>query len=135
MADGKGDKPACVSACPQQALTYGTREELLTIAHARIRENPGKYVNHIYGEKEIGGTTMLYLGGTSFEALGFRVDLPEIALPKLTWAVQEKIPAVFLSALGLLSGIAWWTHRSAEKVAPHHVPSPAESFSAADDDD
>ncbi|MCI0476685.1 MAG: 4Fe-4S dicluster domain-containing protein, partial [Anaerolineales bacterium] len=70
MADGKRDKPACVSACPQQALTYGTRDELLTIAHARIRENPGKYVNHIYGEKEIGGTTMLYLGGTSFEALG-----------------------------------------------------------------
>lgn len=111
MADGKRDKPACVSACPQQALTYGTRDELLTIAHARIRENPDQYVNPVYGEKEIGGTTMLYLGGTSFEALGFRVDLPEIALPRLTWDVQEKIPAVFLGALGLLSGIAWWTHR------------------------
>lgn len=112
MADGKRDKPACVAACPQQALQFGTREELLNIAHARIRENPGKYVNHVYGEKEIGGTTMLYLAGTSFEALGFRVDLPTISLPQLTWDAQTKVPAAFFGMMGLLSGIAWWTHRS-----------------------
>jgi len=127
MANGKRDKPACVAACPQQALTYGDREELLTIARSRIRENPGKYVNHVYGAKEIGGTTMLYLSSTSFEALGFRVDLPDIPLPRLTWEVQTKIPGVFLGALGLLSGIAWWTHRTEQKPAPAPVP--------ADDDD
>jgi len=112
MAGGKRDKPACVSACPQQALMYGAREELLELAHARIRENPGKYVNHVYGEKEVGGTTMLYLAGTSFEALGFRVDLPEIALPQLTWEAQTKVPFAFFGMMGLLSGIAWWTHRN-----------------------
>jgi formate dehydrogenase iron-sulfur subunit len=117
LADGKRDKPACVSACPVQALTYGSREELLTIAQARIRENPGKYVNQVYGENEIGGTTMMYLSNTPFEALGFRIDLPEIALPRLTWDVQTKIPGVFLGALTLLSGIAWWTHRKEPKAA------------------
>jgi formate dehydrogenase iron-sulfur subunit len=123
LADGKRDKPACVSACPAQALTYGTRDELLTIARARIHENPGKYVNHIYGENEIGGTTMLYLAGTPFEALGFRTDLPGIALPQLTWDVQTQIPGVFLGAFALLSGIAWWTHRKEPKAAT--VPPPA----------
>lgn len=107
----KKRKPACVSACPQQALLYGEREELLNLAHARIRENPGRYVNHVYGEKEVGGTTMLYLAGVSFEALGFRVDLPEIALSQLTWEAQTQVPFAFLGMMGLLSGIAWWTHR------------------------
>lgn len=111
MANKKRDKPACVSVCPQQALICGERDELLHLAHARIRENPGKYVNYVYGEKEVGGTTMLYLAGTAFEALGFRTDLPEIPLPQLTWEAQTKVPAAFFGMMGLLSGIAWWTHR------------------------
>jgi len=135
MANGKRDKPVCVSACPQQALTYGSREELLTIAQARIHENPGKYVNHVYGAKEIGGTTMLYLSGTPFEALGFRTDLPDIALPSLTWDVQTKIPGVFLGAFALLSGVAWWTHRAERKPARVRVPPPVPVPVNGDDDD
>jgi hypothetical protein len=44
--------------------------------------------------------------------LGFRADLPNEPLPNLTWAAQEKIPAVLASVFALLSGIAWWTHRA-----------------------
>jgi formate dehydrogenase iron-sulfur subunit len=115
MAEGKRDKPACVQACPAQALQYGNREELLTIARARIRENPGKYVNSVYGEKEIGGTSMLYLSGVSFEQMGFRTDLPNERLPQFTWNAMEKIPYVLGSFAVLLSGIAWWTHRNEPK--------------------
>ncbi len=111
MADGKRDKPACVQACPQQALVYGNRNELLTMAKERIAQNPSKYVNHVYGEKEVGGTSMLYLSGTPFEQLGFRTDLPDEPLPSLTWNAQEKVPGVFVGMLALLSGIAWWTRR------------------------
>jgi formate dehydrogenase iron-sulfur subunit len=124
MADGKRDKPACVQACPMQAMTYGSRDELLTIAKQRIRENPGKYVNHIYGEKELGGTSRLYLSGTPFEQLGFRTDLPNEPLPKLTWEVQSKLPAVIVALLTLLSGVAWWTHRSEPKPAALPIERP-----------
>lgn len=134
MADGKRDKPACVAACPQQALLFGTREELLDLAHARIHANPTKYVQHVYGEKEIGGTTMLYLAATSFEVLGFRVDLPEISLPQLTWEAQTKVPAAFFGMMGLLSGIAWWTHRPAKQAAPTHAPAPVPADNEDDDD-
>jgi|OpeIllAssembly_1097287.scaffolds.fasta_scaffold26044_3 formate dehydrogenase iron-sulfur subunit len=115
MADGKRDRPACVQACPNQALYYGNRDDLLAMAKDRIAKNPGKYVNQIYGANEVGGTTMMYLSNTPFDQLGFRVDLPNEPLPNLTWAVQEKIPAIFASAIALLSGIAWWTHRAESK--------------------
>lgn len=57
----KGELPACVEACPRQAMTYGKRSELLALAHEKITRNPGKYVDKVYGELEVGGTSWLYL--------------------------------------------------------------------------
>jgi formate dehydrogenase iron-sulfur subunit len=115
MANGQRNTPACVQACPQKALYYGDRQELLTIARSQIANNPGKYINHIYGANELGGTGVMYLANASFDQLGFRTDLPNEPLPNLTWAAQEKIPAVLASVFALLSGIAWWTHRAEAK--------------------
>ena len=47
----EGKLPGCVEACPMDALTFGRRSDLIRIARARINENPGKYVNYIYGEE------------------------------------------------------------------------------------
>ncbi len=51
--------PACVKQCAAGALQYGDRERLLQVARERIAANPGKYVDHVYGEHEAGGTAML----------------------------------------------------------------------------
>lgn len=115
MADGKRDQPACVQICPVKALSYGKRDELLAIAKSRIEQEPERYVNQVYGEKEVGGTTMLYLSATPFDQLGFRTDLPTEPLPNLTWAAQELVPPIFGGLIAVLSGIAWWTHRPERK--------------------
>jgi formate dehydrogenase iron-sulfur subunit len=60
-----------VRACPGGALKFGEREELLREARSRIAAAPGKYINHVYGERELGGTTWLYLSDVSFHDLGF----------------------------------------------------------------
>ena len=44
---------------------------MLALAHKRIADRPDKYVDHIYGEKELGGTSVVYLSAVPFEKLGF----------------------------------------------------------------
>jgi Fe-S-cluster-containing dehydrogenase component len=68
--------PACCEVCPREAVIYGKRTELLEIARARMARDPKRYEPKIYGEKDGGGTQVLYLtpAGVSFQELG----LPEL---------------------------------------------------------
>ena len=90
-----GDAPACVSACPTGALTFGDRDELLKKAHEIIDRDP-RYVNHVYGEKELGGTQWLYISDQPFSQLGFKTDFEEVAPTVYTHAYLSKVP--FLAA-------------------------------------
>jgi formate dehydrogenase iron-sulfur subunit len=71
----QGRPPACVEACPQEVLVLGHRKELIEIGHERIRQHPDKYVDHIYGEKEVGGTAWMYLSSVPFDQVGFDTSL------------------------------------------------------------
>jgi Fe-S-cluster-containing dehydrogenase component len=68
--------PACCEVCPREAVIYGKREELLAAAKRRLAADPKRYNGHVYGEKEGGGTQVLYLApaGVTFKQLG----LPEL---------------------------------------------------------
>ena len=70
-----GRPPACVEACPRQVLTFGKRKDLITIGHERIRRHPDIYENHLYGEKEVGGTSWMYLSSAPFDQVGFDTEL------------------------------------------------------------
>ena len=74
-----GREPACVQTCPTGALKYGQRDELLAYAHERIQKYPDKYLQHVYGEKEVGGTSVLYISHVPFEQLGLPADLGDEA--------------------------------------------------------
>ena len=76
-----GSVPACVDICPTETLRFGKRSEIVQLARERIINNPRKYVNHIYGEHEVGGTSWLYLSAVPFEEIGFRTDLGTKSIP------------------------------------------------------
>ncbi|MFC1885436.1 4Fe-4S dicluster domain-containing protein [Thermodesulfobacteriota bacterium] len=106
-----GGLPACAQVCPREVMTFGKKSELLHLAKWRMRSNPGKYVDHIYGEKEVGGTSWLYLSSEPFDMIGFP-KLGEKAPPRLTEAIQHGLFQNFIAPVGLFSvlgGIMWAT--------------------------
>jgi formate dehydrogenase iron-sulfur subunit len=137
MCVGRGTAgPMCAEVCPEAATVWGTRDELLAEAHRRIRENPDDYFPHVYGEHEVGGTSVLMLSpaSVSFTDLGLREDLPEEALPGRTWAALSHVPDVISVGSALLIAIWWITNRreevarveAAEHAAKHVIQPKAE---------
>jgi formate dehydrogenase iron-sulfur subunit len=105
---------ACATVCPTGATRFGDREELIAEAQARIRNNPGRYVDHVYGVTEVGGTSVLLLSAVPFDTLGYRTDLLLEPLPQLTWNVLHKLPKIVGVGGVLMSGIWWITKRRDE---------------------
>jgi formate dehydrogenase iron-sulfur subunit len=95
-----GEMPACVGACPNGALRFGKRQALLAQAHAEIASNQDKYIDHVYGEHEAGGTSMLYLSSFPFAELGFP-GLGDQAVPHYAEAVMQQTPWIALSVASL----------------------------------
>jgi formate dehydrogenase iron-sulfur subunit len=108
----KGQQPACVEACPTGASIVGNREEILEEAERRILTD-SKYVKHIYGSEEAGGTSVFFISDVPFEKLGF-VAAPRQPLPTLTASALGDTPTVILMGGALLSGLYWITQRRAE---------------------
>lgn len=111
-----GLQTACAEACPTGATKFGERDDLIAEAQKRIRENPGKYVNHIYGQSEVGGTSVLLLSGVPFETFGYRTNLSHDPLPMLTYRVLSQIPD-FVPLGGVMLGGVWWITHRREEVA------------------
>lgn len=108
----KAEKPACVAICPNEALTFGKRGDLIKMAHSRIALNPERYVDHVYGEHEIGGTSWMYLAPVDFS----RTDLPKLhdkPIPQTTEPIQHGIFKGFIPPLALygLLGLAMYSLR------------------------
>jgi Fe-S-cluster-containing dehydrogenase component len=100
-----GEKPTCVANCPNEALTFGTRRELIKEARKRMVENPDLYTDYIYGEHEAGGTGWLYLSPVPFEEIGMNTKIQQSSYPALTKGFLYGVPSVFVLAPTLLLGI------------------------------
>jgi Fe-S-cluster-containing dehydrogenase component len=100
----EGQLPACVENCPAEALTFGTRREMLAEARKRIYESPEYYHDYIYGEHEAGGTGYLYIGPVPPAELGLK-NIQKKSYPELTKGFLYSVPSVFVLWPALLLGI------------------------------
>ena len=110
-----GEKPVCVTNCPNDALMYGKRRDLIKEARRRIYENHDLYTDHIYGEHEVGGTGWLYLSPVPFEELGMNTNLQQSSYPSLTKGFLYSVPSVDLLLPPLLLGIYTATKNNQHK--------------------
>jgi hypothetical protein len=90
----EGQQPACVEACPAEALMFGKRRELINEARRRIAASPDEYAHHLYGEHEAGGTAYMYLSKVPLEQVGFRTDLDTTSYPELSKDYLYAVPIV-----------------------------------------
>ena len=107
----QGQQPACTSVCPTKATIFGDRDELLKEAHRRIKENPGKYVNKVFGEFEVGGTSVLYISDIDLGFLSYPLTPGTKALPKTTAVAMESVPFMFVGMGALMGGLHWIVKR------------------------
>lgn len=104
-----GKIPACAEICPMEVLTYGRRKDLIDIAHNKIKNYPDRYINHVFGEQEVGGTSWMYLASKDFQTIGFP-KLGKDPAPGVSETIQHGIFAYFVPPIALyalLGGVMW----------------------------
>lgn len=128
----KGENVACAEFCPTGATLFGKVEDLLIEAKKRLQYKPGTaqvyaveklnstvsterivtpYVNHIYGEKEGGGTQVLMLSGVPFEKLGMPA-LEERSDAQRSESIQHTIYKGMIAPVVMLGGLLYLAHKS-----------------------
>jgi Fe-S-cluster-containing dehydrogenase component len=131
----KGDIPACCEFCPTGASIFGKVDDLLAEARKRLQYKPGEYQNypvmkvdssytvprevtplidHIYGEKEDGGTQYLMLANVPFEKLGLPqlTETPEAAVSE---GIQHTIYKGMIAPIVFLGGLLYVVRRNTPK--------------------
>jgi Fe-S-cluster-containing dehydrogenase component len=112
----EGKFPACAHICPQEVMTFGRRADLLNAARERMAKHPDRYVSHIYGEHEVGGTAWLYLASVPFDQLGLPV-LGHTPVTQLNETVQHAIFKYFIPPIALYGflGAMMWMYRDKDE--------------------
>jgi formate dehydrogenase iron-sulfur subunit len=111
LRSGELKQPACTAACPKEATIFGEREALLAEAKRRIREAPGRYLDHVYGEHELGGTSVLYISDVELTSAGWPAQLGTEPVPRLARGVLHTVPPTFVGVAAAMYGFHWFTRR------------------------
>ncbi len=122
----KGQMTGCAEVCPTGATLFGSRKALLAEAKRRMLLKPGEFYNyprgdiskpysyhekavptyqqHVWGEKEAGGTNVMHISAVAFDKLGMP-PLGERSAASIAEGVQHTLynymalPAIALAGL------------------------------------
>ncbi|MCX7150392.1 MAG: hydrogenase 2 operon protein HybA [Rhodocyclales bacterium] len=128
-----GHYSACAEVCPTGATLYGKTSDLLIEAKRRIALKPGerarfprgklggpdqsyetpagKYLQHVYGENEYGGTQVLKLSGVNFAKVGMP-DLPPDAAAAMSETIQHTLYGNLIMPFAVLGAMTYVAKRN-----------------------
>jgi formate dehydrogenase iron-sulfur subunit len=102
----QGERPACADICPNDAIYFGEREDVLNTARLRIQRDPDRYLPKIWGETEFGGTSMLYISDVPLEKLGWPHNVTS-PIPEITDPLISLTPQIGLSVFTGSFALKW----------------------------
>jgi len=89
----------------------------LTLQSPYRHEKPApQYVQHVFGEKEAGGTQVMMVAAVPFDKLGLP-QLPERSAASISETIQHTVYKGMIGPGLLLAGLLYVAHRNAK----HHV--------------
>ncbi|HDP70419.1 MAG TPA: 4Fe-4S dicluster domain-containing protein [Actinobacteria bacterium] len=99
-----GLEPACVTTCPPDALQFGDKGEMLSIANARVAllKERGETKAQVYDPKGVGGTGVIYVLLDDPEVYGLPAD------PKVSTADMVTKWLTGLITAGILTIVPFW---------------------------
>jgi Fe-S-cluster-containing dehydrogenase component len=138
----QGGYSACCEFCPTGASLFGRVVDLQEEAKRRLTLKPGdtyaypvhrldgneyteqivaRYVDHVYGLEEAGGTQYLFLAGVDFAKLGFNPAITNEVYPDYTWEYISHVPALIgaLLVAGTVTRVATQKLDKKKKDAGH----------------
>ncbi|MDJ0762110.1 MAG: 4Fe-4S dicluster domain-containing protein [Myxococcota bacterium] len=132
----EGKTPGCADACPNGAILFGKRKDLIDVARERFRKLPEGYIDHIFGEHEFGGTSWLTLAGPSmtFGALGLPEGGGPTPLPELSSNFLSIVPLIVAIYPGLLAGFYAFSKRKDKLTQDRVMAAVAETVAKADEE-
>ena len=114
-----GKKPACVEACPGNndgpALLFNERDSIILEAKKRIENSGGLYNPAVFGEKEVGGTCVLYISRLTSGEMGFISGMSERSIPDYSKFSLSTVPYL-AGGLGLFLGGLYWFFKRRDEV-------------------
>ena len=72
-----------------------------------LEQNPGKYIDKVWGEHEVGGTSVLYISDIDLSFLTHGLSLGSEPMRETTEAAMNAVPLTFAGVAALMSGINW----------------------------
>jgi len=130
----KGGIPACCDVCPTGASLFGPIEKIKAEAQKRLAAKPGEayvfprgslaldrppheghianYQQHVYGDKELGGTQVIYLSAVPFAKLGLPTNVPDYGYPAISEGIQHTIYKWLAAPLIVLAGLLFAVRRN-----------------------
>lgn len=132
----EGKNPGCADACPNNAIVFGKRKDIIKVARQRISKMPVRYIDHIFGEHEFGGTNWLTLAGpkTPFGELGLPEDAGPGPLPELSSNFLSVVPLIVAVYPGLLAGFYAFSKRKDKITRDKVIAAVTEAVAKADDE-
>ncbi len=128
----EGKYAACAEVCPTGATLFGTVKEIKAEIARRKSLPPGTetefprgrfgsgdtyvgkvatYVDHVYGEKEIGGTQVMHLSAVPFEKLN-KPALPDEPPARVSESLQHTLYHGMIAPLVFLGGLVFVAKRN-----------------------